>query len=588
MLPTRCPHCQAELPGGGRFCGVCGRRIEGWRGVIAAPPDLLDPVAVADRGADRGADRAAAPAEPPSDEGSAAEGRASAARAAGGNGGLPGSARSLRRQPAPSQVTPREIPSSEDRTRPVRPSKNLAAARAAADIESRRPTGEMPGLGHELRAKAPDHRVHTSPLGNVLPLAFMDALSGVVPDPQGPPAAPSSTSAGSASSATSGASPVSLGPARDARLDDAPDRPSGRSAQLGLSERSASQRSAASQRSYDRRGRSLRSDEQTPVRGSPASVADSAGESTGPGTARSQRSQPGSERTPHRVAAHVQLPALASESRHRDPDTPEPVRFDPTQMVARPRRLQRRLIRVTRRLAWGLLWLSIGGAVAYAVAHFLRRSPPPVETSPAPALRPPPAAGPQRPIRPRPAAPPSTPRARDLLVSVPAAPTAPAAAPAPPPVGAAATAPATPASPASPVEVPAEPGQPALPDLSKLPPQQRAAVDQTIANIEFVASTYRAQVRACYERVARAQGSLPGGRVEVALTLSDAGLVQSVVTVENTLDLPVLSACLEQRVSEWRFPRPTGPLRTFRFPFLFAPTSPSGAAGGAAVPPPAP
>jgi outer membrane biosynthesis protein TonB len=537
--------------------------------VIAAPPDLLDPLVSPQ--VSPGVDPRSG--HEPAAEGEGAEGRASAGRAEGGPGGTPGSARSLRRQLAPSQVTPREIPSSEDRTRPVRPSKNLAAARAAADHESRRPTGEMPGLGHELRAKAPDHRVHTSPLGNVLPLAFMDALGGAVPDPQGPAPTPAGSSLSPAPS-----------PARDESADE-PARPSGRS-ERGRPERLTADPDNDRYDRYDRRDGSLRSDEQTPVRGSPGLAA------IGPGSTRTQGAQAGSARTPHRAAAPVrtQEPVPAVASRPRDLDTPEPVRFEPTQTIPRPRRLQRRLLRVVRRLAWGLLWLSIGGAVAYAVAHLLCRPPASVESSPAPATRPPTAPGPQRPSRPRPAT--ATPRARDLVVSVPpAAPPTPTPMPAPTPKPTpqptptptpTSSGPAAPAAPAA-ATAPTAPAA-AEPELTRLTPQQRAAVDQTLANIEFVASTYRAQVRACYERVARAQGSLPGGRVEMALTLGDTGLVQSVVTVENTLDLPVLSACLEQRIAEWRFPRPTGPLRTFRFPFLFAPTSPSGAAAPSLAP----
>lgn len=508
MLPTRCPHCKAELPSVGRFCGACGRRIEGWRGVIAAPPDLFE-------------------SRDPRGEGQA-------------DGG-----------PAPSQATPRELPGSEDKTRPVRPSKNLAAARASVEEESRRPTGEMPGVGHELRAKAPDHRVHTSPLGNVLPLAFMDALGASVQrsesDSESAPA-PSATSARS-------------GPGAEPRIEAS--------------------------------GRRVSPTDVTPTRRSDASSRSGRGPSreAGASTAASARSG--------RRAVSIRLEPDASaerndpaRARRRDPDTPEPVRFDATHHIERPRRMQRRFIRVVRALIWGLLWLSLGGAVAYAVAHFFHRAPQqatqPVGKPPSP----PPVAATVRPPKQRPAAAKRAPMGRELVVNVPLPP-APAPAPAgsePNPVHVPRPVPAAPAAPPAP---PAPAAAQALrpppapePDLTPLTPQQRAAVEQTMANIEFVAGTYKAQVRACYDRAARSRGSLPGGRIEVAITLTDAGMAESVLTIENTLEeVPLLATCLEQRVAEWRFPRPSGPLRTFRFPFVFAPT-PSGLTGAAQGPGP--
>jgi hypothetical protein len=506
MLPTRCPHCKAELPSVGRFCGACGRRIEGWRGVIAAPPDLFE--SLADSRADSRAD----------------------GQADGGS--------------APSQATPRELPGSEDKTRPVRPSKNLAAARASVEEESRRPTGEMPGVGHELRAKAPDHRVHTSPLGNVLPLAFMDALGASVQRSES-----------------------------DGDSAPAPSAPSGRSGPR------AEPRIEAS-------GRRISPTDETPTRRSDASSRSGRSPSRDSGASSSPSARSG------RRAVSIRLESDASSgrneparSRRRDPDTPEPVRFDATHHIDRPRRMQRRFIRVLRALIWGLLWLSLGGAVAYAVAHFFHRAPSQATTPVGKPPAPPPIAATARPPKPRPAAAKLGPLGRDLVVSVPPSdPPAPAGSgpnpgPPPRPVPGAPTAPSALAAPAAPPALP-PPAAPE-PDLKQLTPQQRAAVEQTLANIEFVAGTYRAQVRACYERAARSRGFLPGGRIEVAITLTDAGMAESVLTVENTFDeAPLLATCIEQRVAEWRFPRPSGPLRTFRFPFVFAPTS-SGITGSA-------
>jgi hypothetical protein len=72
----------------------------------------------------------------------------------------------------------------------------LRSAAEPFDIELLRPTREMPSIGHELRAMAPDHRVHTSPIGNILPAGAMQALSNATDEhrrtkapPGGDPAA---------------------------------------------------------------------------------------------------------------------------------------------------------------------------------------------------------------------------------------------------------------------------------------------------------------------------------------------------------------------------------------------------------------
>ncbi len=101
----------------------------------------------------------------------------------------------------------------------------------------------------------------------------------------------------------------------------------------------------------------------------------------------------------------------------------------------------------------------------------------------------------------------------------------------------------------------------------------RAAWQQDAANVEFVARTYAAQIRSCYERAVHGlPGDAPRGRVIVLFSLSDEGWAQNPVTSEDSLGLPVLGNCLTRRVAEWRFPRPVGPIRTFRLPFEFAGT----------------
>jgi hypothetical protein len=222
-----------------------------------------------------------------------------------------------------------------------------------------------------------------------------------------------------------------------------------------------------------------------------------------------------------------------------------------------------------RSVLFGLLWLLLAGLVAMLVVWVLPERQPerqperpnqqlnPSVVSPAMGLRP------ELTKSPRPMSKPSTP----ALPSSAAAPPATSVAVPLQPVTAASTSIAPSVAPTSP--------QPATTSERPLSAAERAAWQQDLANIEFVASTYAAQVRACYERSVRGLGGEPPrGRVELVFTLSDEGLAQNVAVSDDTLGLPVLQACLSQRVSEWRFPRPVGPLRTFRFPFAFSGSKP--------------
>ncbi|MCS6914398.1 MAG: AgmX/PglI C-terminal domain-containing protein [Myxococcales bacterium] len=115
--------------------------------------------------------------------------------------------------------------------------------------------------------------------------------------------------------------------------------------------------------------------------------------------------------------------------------------------------------------------------------------------------------------------------------------------------------------------------------------QHDAEAQLTAADIEFVASTHNAQVRHCYERAFKdVPGGGPGGKVELALTLGEDGRALQVSTVLNTTGSERLARCLEQRIAEWRFPRPLGGAKTYLFPFVFLPgAGPSvGAAAGSA------
>ena len=58
--------------------------------------------------------------------------------------------------------------------------------------------------------------------------------------------------------------------------------------------------------------------------------------------------------------------------------------------------------------------------------------------------------------------------------------------------------------------------------------------------------------------------------------IGDAGQARDIVTELNLLGEPSVAACLEELLSEWRFPRPlplpnAGPPRRLRYPFVFTP-----------------
>jgi len=327
------------------------------------------------------------------------------------------------------------------------------------DLEAPRPLGEVPSLGHEVRASSPDRRVQTSPVGTVLPVDVLSALAAASADSQG--------------------------------------------------------------------------------------------------TVSSRR-----DNTPRRMAA-------ASSPRPAERAVPRAVADEPTVPIAyRPAR-PRSMFRLLRSLLYALLWLLLSGLVAMAVIWVLPDRPLPTAVVTIPPVLPPSRSEPAKVARPvvktapvvPPLAVPAVPVPMDVARdapnhgSLPAAGAASQITPVPPQVGTSA---------------------PAPPDAaSLLRGAERAAWLQDLANIEFVATTYAAQVRACYERAIRGlAGEPPAGRVSVLFVLSDDGHVQSAAVFEDSLGLPVLGACLSQRLTEWRFPRPVGPLRTFRFPFVFAGAKP--------------
>lgn len=238
-----------------------------------------------------------------------------------------------------------------------------------------------------------------------------------------------------------------------------------------------------------------------------------------------------------------------------------PVRYQPTR--------KGRAARTLRSLLFGLLWILLAGLVAMSVVWILpehqtvpvKDSAPQVTVTTKEPPRPPRSS--VRPVSPEPQRlPPSAvPAARPAMTAPGYQAVSPLAAAVQNPVPTDAGVPIRP-----------EPAAQTTTDISAaLSGAARAAWQQDLANIEFVATTYAAQVRSCYERSIRGLGGdAPRGRVVILFTLTDEGKAQNPVVSEDSLGLPVLGPCLSQRLTEWRFPRPVGPIRTFRFPFVFA------------------
>lgn len=235
--------------------------------------------------------------------------------------------------------------------------------------------------------------------------------------------------------------------------------------------------------------------------------------------------------------------------------------------------------RVVRTALYGLLWLLLAGLVAMAVIWVLpERQAERQAASDVPALapRPEPAQPSRLRLRPRPGPVSSSTPASASSGLVPgsaaigvgksagsAAAVSPVLAQAAQAQAPTAATPPVPSAPLRSATTFAEPPQ-------SLQGAARAAFEQDLANIEFVVTTYKAQVRACYERAIRGfAGEPPTGRIELLFALTDDGRVEGVMVDKDTIGLPLLVTCLSQRLTEWRFPRPVGPLRTFRFPFVF-------------------
>lgn len=429
---------------------------------------------------------------------------------------------------------------------PPRGSNSAGSFRPESDPAEATPFGSSQ---HQLRAEAPGHRVYTSPLGYSLP---QPEAARSRPHTH-TPAQPSESSPHASPSAASAPAHISLQREEETRrIATAPP---------GVPERSPRQHS-----SDGRQGRKHRYGE--------AIVASDRSGSRGPATP-----------TP---TAQVRRRTQA-----RDRNAPSPVVSEATHYIPRSRRSGRLVASLLRAVLWSLLWLGVGGAVAFTVVLLLRRPQAPAATPATTAQLP---SAPPRPgvsaagttaAVPKPTAPQqlgarpasgqqaagpvttgaaptaSEPLTRDLVVNIPVK-------------AETRDAKSLPAISAALAASGAAQEQPVV-----LSAQQQAAVQQNLSNIEFVVSERSAQVRACYQRILQAMPTPPSGRVTVSLTLTDEGRAEAIEILENTLDSPPLAACLSQRLSEWSFPRPVlppGTPRTYRFPFVFVP-APEGASG---------
>lgn len=93
-------------------------------------------------------------------------------------------------------------------------------------------------------------------------------------------------------------------------------------------------------------------------------------------------------------------------------------------------------------------------------------------------------------------------------------------------------------------------------------------------HVRFVVRSHMPQVRSCYDR-ANKDFNL-AGLVEIGFAISQEGKAVKVRTEANTTGSDLLARCLEMRVKEWQFPRPTGGEYELIYPFQFGQFGQSG------------
>ncbi len=89
--------------------------------------------------------------------------------------------------------------------------------------------------------------------------------------------------------------------------------------------------------------------------------------------------------------------------------------------------------------------------------------------------------------------------------------------------------------------------------------------------VQEVFRAHAAEVRSCFEQAALNATEEPLGKLTVAFVIGTRGEVRD-FQVEPTGRRPAIAACLEKRISRWRFPVPDGGTVRVRYPFFMCGT----------------
>ncbi|MEO6952390.1 MAG: AgmX/PglI C-terminal domain-containing protein [Polyangia bacterium] len=104
-------------------------------------------------------------------------------------------------------------------------------------------------------------------------------------------------------------------------------------------------------------------------------------------------------------------------------------------------------------------------------------------------------------------------------------------------------------------------------------PEERHIEDATRAdadNVRFVVQAHLPQVQACYGRAFK-DSAPPGGRIDIGFVVGSNGRASHLRTESNATQSKALAGCLQQRIAEWQFPRPSTGEFELIYPFVFSP-----------------
>ena len=87
--------------------------------------------------------------------------------------------------------------------------------------------------------------------------------------------------------------------------------------------------------------------------------------------------------------------------------------------------------------------------------------------------------------------------------------------------------------------------------------------------VRFVVHAKLPQVHACYTRAFKETS--PGGRVDIGFVIGQNGRATKIRTEQNSTESAGLAKCLEQRIGEWEFPKPSSGDFELIYPFVFSP-----------------